>query len=284
MPKLPGFIKRIASRNKAIQAALVAGKMVYHEGKNRLSEKPRKEIVLSGKERQVIRDIRRDGFHVIPGYYSPERCRTIREEIDRIFEVYPEKLWTGRAGADTRLFGADRVSEQIRPFFQDEFINRIILSYEKCDSLQGCTMAGRLRYAPGNAGSGEGWHRDITDKRQTKAILYLSDVDESLGPFLYLKGSHRPFAMVKDILRGRLGFYQERFEDSEIEALNAVVPGRLVTFTAPAGTLILADTRGIHRGMPIANTQEQRYALTNYVWPGPIPGHIAALMAWEGRI
>jgi len=122
-------------------------------------------------------------------------------------------------------------------------------------------MAGRVTAAPGNRGSGGGWHRD-SFARQFKAIIYLDDVDESRGPFEYLTETTSLGSMVRDIWRGGLAYGQTRLPETQVEPLIAGRPGALRTVTGRAGTLVLADTRGIHRGMPIATGA--RHALTNY--------------------
>ena len=56
-----------------------------------------------------------------------------------------------------------------------------------------------------------------------------------------------------------------RFQERDVERIVEGDAQRLVTFPAPAGTLIAADTTGIHRGAPLA--KGVRYALTNYYLP-----------------
>ena len=44
--------------------------------------------------------------------------------------------------------------------------------------------------ATGERISSQRWHRDYNDKHLLKVFLYLVDVDESMGPFQYVAGSH----------------------------------------------------------------------------------------------
>lgn len=227
----------------------------------------------------MLADIRREGAHVIHSYWSSAQCARVRDEIDRLLDVHRGALWIDAAGSDHRMFGADRVSPSIAGFYDDEFCGRIVRSYERSTNVSGFTLAARLDYREANPGSGGGWHRDRSDRRQTKAILYLSDVDETLGPFQYLAGSHRPIRIIRDVLRENLDLDQTRFEDDRIQAAIARHPEWLRTMTARAGTLMLVDTRAIHRGMPMTRAGGVRYALTNYYWTdAPIPEHIARLL------
>jgi hypothetical protein len=224
---------------------------------------------------RVLADIRHEGAHVVHGYWSGAQCARACAEMDRLLDVHRDAVWVDAMQSDHRLMGADRVSPIIAEFYRDAFCTSIVRSYEKSQSLSGFTLASKLVYRDGNPGSGGGWHRDRPDRRQTKAILYLSDVDGDRGPFQYFAGSHRPLSIIRNALRDGVEVDQSRFDDEHVAALIAARPGQLRTVTAPAGTLILVDTRAIHRGMPMTR-DGVRYALTNYYWSdADIPEHIA---------
>ncbi len=84
------------------------------------------------------------------------------------------------------------------------------------------------------------WHRDPEDQQLIKMFLYLNDVDESAGPFIYLKKSHISgkwrHLFPQQPPRGSNGI------DSEIPTDDRVV------CTGKAGTVIFCDTSGLHRG------------------------------------
>jgi len=88
------------------------------------------------------------------------------------------------------------------------------------------------------------WHRDPDDDHIVKMFIYFSDVDEEAGPFEYVRDSAAGgrygdlFAWKKDG-----DFYPS---GDELEA--AVDPDDRLTMTGPAGTVILCDTAGFHRG------------------------------------
>ena len=135
------------------------------------------------------------------------------------------------------------------------------------------TTAARAILGEWLGGSGGGWHRDDADAKQTKAILYLSDVEMENGPFQFIEGSHKPWDIYRMAFKYNFSFGQNRFTDQELEKVIQDQPNRLKTFTGKAGTLILTDTRGLHRGMPIR--KGERYALTNYNWVRTaIPEHV----------
>ena len=127
-------------------------------------------------------------------------------------------------------------------------------------------LLGKIESSNKNLGSGSGWHRDSPITNQFKTILYLSNVNDSNGPFEYIKGSHTYDKMLKVNQHLNKALNKRRFSDEEIELLvkdNVVLkPER---FLAPQGTLIFVNTRGIHRGAPLK--EEKRYALTRYHFP-----------------
>ena len=92
--------------------------------------------------------------------------------------------------------------------------------------------------------------------REFKAFLYLEDVDEGNGPYTYLRGTHRSH-MIR-VKKQIFGGGDTGFTDREIKS----VLDREVQVTGEAGTLILADVRGIHRGSP--QIDRSRSILANY--------------------
>lgn len=100
------------------------------------------------------------------------------------------------------------------------------------------------------------WHTD-TWKHRFKAFLYLSDVAEENAPLRYLAGSHtgknwRVRRFWLDYLRHAVGGSSVNHYVARETASERHNPAfREVVCTGPAGTLILFDTRGIHRGSPL---------------------------------
>ena len=112
------------------------------------------------------------------------------------------------------------------------------------------------------------WHRDYNDRMLMKAFLYLTDVGLQEGFFEYVAGSHA---------RGPMGELYDRVgpdgfraypDNTEVERLVESLPSyslddvaattgtnapwhgkpAIVRCIAPRGTLIFADTFGLHRG------------------------------------
>ena len=228
-------------------------------------------------DERVLAALADSGIYIVKDFWTAEQCATAIATIDGLLDTYADHIWKDTAGADYRIFGADRVSSVIQPFYRDAFITRVVQAYERSDTIRGFTLAAKIAYKVNNLGSGGGWHRDRADVRQIKALVYLSDVDAQHGPFQYFTGSHRSTQVIKDQVVEGFDFNQNRFEDAEVEAVIRKSPARLMTVLGKAGTLVVMDTRGIHRGKPIETGE--RYALTNYYWSDmDIPPHVAALI------
>jgi hypothetical protein len=244
----------------------------YHYQLKRSDWNPGQEVS------RITTEIEENGFAVVPGFLSPEVCRDIRSEVDELFSSYQGRLWQDSIGSDERFFGIDAKSDVIKDlFFRSALVNNAMDFYEKSRTKSMFTMAGRIKYAENNLGSGSGWHRDRVDFKQTKTILYLSDTGERNGPFQYIKYSHGPVSMLRDHLRYGVSLFDSRVTDEQANTILEEDKNRLATLTAPAGTLIIADVRGIHRGAPLL--EGERYALTNYTWyDSGIPEHIRKML------
>jgi len=106
------------------------------------------------------------------------------------------------------------------------------------------------------------FHFDLDDFRFIKFFFYLTDVDDTSGPHVIVRATHRnkqPLPL-KDALKAR------RFTDEEIEA--AYGAGRIVSITGPAGTGFAEDTLCIHKGQAPTGAErlvlQVQYALNDF--------------------
>lgn len=202
--------------------------------------------------------VERDGYCVVPGFYSPSQCQRCIAELDRLFATHPQYI---QRRSDLRMFGVESGSPLLAAFATEPQLLGMAEAVLREPAVNAFTLGSRIDYTPGNKGSGEGWHRD-SFLVQFKALLYLSDVRPGEGPFELLRGSEKLPRLVLDILQARLGLAQNRLQDEQVRRLLRQRPDRLRTFIAPAGTLLLVNTSAIHRGQPLV--RGTRYALTNY--------------------
>ena len=207
----------------------------------------------------TLKELQRNGVAVAPITFDSEFCLLVKKWIDD-----NEKLGT-RFLADLRIHNSEKFSHHInKTFFNSLELSLLAQDYLASEVIIQQTLAGRLTFENGNLGSGQGWHRDSYSS-QFKAMLYLTDVDESSGPFEYVLESHQYKNIYKEISlrktkenRIRNVRYTEKFVNSVLNK----TPLKSKRFTGKQGTVILFDSRGIHRGSPIINGK--RYALTNY--------------------
>ena len=114
------------------------------------------------------------------------------------------------------------------------------------------------------------WHRDYNDRMLMKTFLYITDVGRSEGYFEYLTGSHESGPLGTRFDRIGTDGFRAYPDSGEVEALLAPLPvyeldtvsadrhsgaaapwhgqPAVVRCIGPKGSLIFADTYGLHRG------------------------------------
>jgi hypothetical protein len=209
------------------------------------------------------------GFAVVERYWSAEKCAAAVAEIEHaLASDTPCRRWVDERASDHRLYWAERAGGELARFSRDTFIRRVRQYYAGVSGGESLLLAARLRHVRDNAGSGGGWHRDSPHTSQFKALMYLSDVTLETGPFEYLDGSHRMWSSLRLTIEGGTRPNQYRFTDDEVQRL-LVAGARCTTFTGAAGTMLLVDSKGMHRGRPIE--KGLRYAATHYYWDRAMP-------------
>lgn len=86
------------------------------------------------------------------------------------------------------------------------------------------------------------WHFDMDRPKWLKCFIYLTDVLEENGPHQFIKGSHAPFGIPLGLRK--LGYV--RLDDALVR--NFYTDNLFISFTGNAGTMIVEDTNGLHRG------------------------------------
>lgn len=88
------------------------------------------------------------------------------------------------------------------------------------------------------------WHRDPEDKKFCKMFIYLNDVDETSGPFTYVKKSN--YGNQWRYLFPQKPPHGTYPPQGEVEKV--VSPSDIVSYTGRAGTVVFCDTSGLHKG------------------------------------
>lgn len=89
------------------------------------------------------------------------------------------------------------------------------------------------------------FHFDMDRFKWLKVFIYLTDVGPDNGPHSFVRGSHRTGAIPAHILKR--GYV--RLSDEEVAATYPA--NDILAFTAPRGTIIIEDTRGLHKGVNV---------------------------------
>jgi hypothetical protein len=92
------------------------------------------------------------------------------------------------------------------------------------------------------------YHFDMDRIKWFKIFVYLTDVTPADGPHSFIEGSHRTGGIPTSMLRK--GYV--RLQDAEV--LGHYGPQREVEFAAPRGTIIVEDTRGLHKGKAVSGS------------------------------
>lgn len=215
---------------------------------------------LDKNEKDILMEIKKNGYTVIQDFFDKDQCNACIKDMDWMFENKKEFVQESEY-ADSRIFGAEHLSENINKFATDKLLNDLANAYNAVPTCCGFTLAGIIKATGHEYGSGGSWHRD-SYFRQFKSLLYLTDVDENHGPFQVIRESHKQKKISSDTKSGNLESMQCQFNQEIIEKILKEEPDRLVSFTAKAGTVVLVDTSVIHRGVSLK--EGTRYALTNY--------------------
>jgi hypothetical protein len=90
------------------------------------------------------------------------------------------------------------------------------------------------------------FHFDMDRIKWLKVFVYLSDVGPENGPHSFVKGSHRTGGIpLSLLLRG-----YERLSDQDVE--DNYPRDAFMEFSAPRGSVIIEDTRGLHKGAHVS--------------------------------
>lgn len=226
----------------------------------------------------VLDALRRDGLYIAPDPLPTETFERLRAACDEIYSGHPEAVALESNGSDLRIYGIDQLSR--KPVFtemQDDILAEARAFYGS-DRIEHFVMAGDISWRSDGLGSGSGWHRDSAFRHQFKAIIYLTDASVDEGPFEFVKGSHKAPSAVRSARHLDKPLAQDRFTDEEVRTLvGAGIIDAPSTCVGKAGTMIFADTRGLHRGRPLASGR--RRAVTFYVYHKSVPANIVQVLA-----
>lgn len=213
--------------------------------------------------RDAVARLRRDGvavtsMHDLLG--SDELMDAVMRRVEGLIEANSEELASRarRLGERDGSFDKPYLLEMLGPMptvRSDDPLARLV-AHPRVRGVAEAYSGMRLRVydynawfniaSDGEATLSQKWHRDLPEDHDiVKVFVYVRDVPEGAGPLSYVVGSHTKQGRRVNLPATWDGVGY-RISDEDVESAYgadsiASVPGK-------AGTVVFADTRGLHRG------------------------------------
>jgi hypothetical protein len=228
-----------------------------------------KTIPLSDVEKKYLETLRKDGICVIEDYWSQEKCGLMKDCLESEIEAANTKnvnfedgvyirFNKGKNQKDdgvVRIYHVEKKFTELSSFRHDPMILKVASAYF------GTPMFSNFIAFQHNFLSENGTREYHVDwwENEFKAFLYLEDVNMDNGPFSYIIGSNKAYKTRKDKLL-KDGPNNTSFFEHDLKAwIKKEQP-----IIAKAGSLILADVVGFHRGLP--QVKKTRSILYNNIY------------------
>lgn len=220
-----------------------------------------------------LKELIDNGLVILENVISSRLVENIRSEIQPSLLDVADGKFSGRNKyyrfddyGVYRLLDIDVLSPTSKYFFEHETINQLASAYVSTNVKSYQRMA-EIKQTIGRTSISDNWHFDDW-RHRFKAFLYLTDVTSEQAPFVYLKGSHNPKApwrkrkereyYIYGKERGSYGY----LTPDEVSYIEKKFKYERFTCAGKAGTVIITDTRGVHKGTPLRSGQ--RVLLANY--------------------
>lgn len=240
-----------------VRSARPVWNLINTKGRKNFRNSP---VSLEGEQKKLVEDLRRDGIAIThadkilpPGVfaelqkYAMDRWdqQEVQERYERRHEAMKGDKLMNKSFFLVDLWKGEQVLDLNNPFTKFSLSSPVLNVIHSYMNMWMKFTDWRLQVTvPMPEGmrsyASQDWHRDPEDQQLVKMFLYLNDVDENSGPFIYLKNSHI-YGKLRHLFpqkppRGSTG------DDAKIPQENRQV------CTGKAGTIIFCDTSGLHRG------------------------------------
>lgn len=217
-----------------------------------------------------------DGVLVIENFLDEAEVDKIVAELGPVMEQVKDDTFQGPnyfsrnpVSGVYRLRNANQLSNASNAFFENPVIRSIAKAYVSKyvkSFMQLAELKNGLHISDKSVGSISDIAHFDNWKFGFKAFLYVTDVGENEAPFVYVKGSHvlasNGSQFKKYLAFSKHGPHAGYYTVQQVEQLKREYGFEDVICTGKRGTLILADTRGIHHGTPLR--ENHRFLLANY--------------------
>jgi hypothetical protein len=225
-------------------------------------------ITLSAEQERVLADMRRDGYAVVENYWKREDALALRDRLEAYLEDGQDRdfeegawlrFWDKRPYDQgvRRIYHVEKLVPELAALRFDPFILGVASAYYGVPFHSGVLV---FQHNTQTNEHTRYYHVDAFI-REFKSFVYLDDVDNGNGPFAYLRGTQRNhlLRLRKQVVGNDEGVSPTSFSEDDVRSLM----DREDQIVGSAGTLILADVRGLHRGTP--QVERSRSVLVNYI-------------------
>ncbi len=188
---------------------------------------------------QQVEQFCKDGLLILPAYFSGEILRGMQADFEGWIQGKEEDS-VGRKLLNEYEGSSLRESYSFSLAAVDPYLMSLVSYYWGKPIRLSASTGLRLDPVAWDKKIGPWqWHHDAK-RKQVKAMIYLTDVTPDGQRMDYLPGTHKIWHRFRQT---KLGYDQTRFRDEDI-----VRHGKPTRCTGPAGTVLLFDTNGLHRG------------------------------------
>lgn len=181
------------------------------------------------------RRLRRDGILFLRSYFPPEALRVMQEDFDRFVRDKDTKEPEGSVSLNESTGVFLRDSIPLSRAAVDPALTALAAYYFGRPVVLAQSYGIRIEPREMNDYGAFQWHHDAK-RHQIKVMVLLTDVASEGQRMDYIPGTHRLWHLYSS-------YEDTRFSDDE-----ARMHGIPVRCTGSAGTVILFDTNGLHRG------------------------------------
>lgn len=195
-------------------------------------------------------------------YYSKDNSKISNDLLKECKDTFGQMI----EDRSLHLINNDNFTFLKQPLLQEAFAKVVLLEqvlelpfmfFEGREFFLGTVNLRRSKETPARETTTTLYHRDQnlgglegTRGNFLKVFVYLTDVTENTGPFTYIVGSN------KDFKEGN-----GKYRLSDTEALDLYGLRNEIRCVAPAGTILSADTTGLHKGTKVRSGYRDMFTI-----------------------
>ena len=207
------------------------------------------QLNLSKHENDILVDIKKNGYAVTDISFFDgcnldgiQRYQESLKPAGSNVKSFLTYFLGGDYGNSTQYF--DELNPLLELSFNERFVAIINSYFEMQSRLCYLEINETILLDKTSPERSQNFHKDPGIKKCIKVFLYLNDVKMETGPFTYIKGSHKgKESLLSQNRFGAGGIYPEKNIFQKLINEDCIIP-----IYGKAGTLIFADTTGLHCG------------------------------------